>query len=428
MAKALQHFSTITVPVYREHATICEECDWVNPVPALQEGQRLRCQRCHHELVRWPRRVIEQLIGYSSASLVMLMMAASFPFLGFFANGATRQMSLIDTVSVLSGYHFTLLASLLGIVLFALPIGYLFSVLYLCWAIRFQWRLPGLKKVTQAVLFSQGWLMVDVFLVGSLVALIKLRSMAQIDFGLSFWAFAGYALLLVKTMSLVDRRWLWNQIAGPAPVTQVTAGEARSQQVCSCQQCGAIVSGELGYCPRCGHYAVARHPRTLSRTLALLIAACAMYLPANLLPIMSTTFLGETNHSTILGGVVMLWGMESYPVAIIIFIASVLIPLAKILALAWLCWQVRWPTNRAIRKKQYLYQITEIIGRWSMIDVFVVAILAALVRLGNLISVMPGPAALSFAAVVVLTMVAARQFDPRLLWDSAGERKETMSE
>lgn len=143
-----------------------------------------------------------------------------------------------------------------------------------------------------------------------------------------------------------------------------------------------------------------------------------LYIPANILPIMVTESLGQQTYSTILGGVVLLWNMGSYPVALVIFIASVLVPIVKMLAIGWLCWSVHTHRPHHRRGRTRLYRLTEFIGRWSMVDVFVVAILVALIRMGKLMSVYPGSAALAFAGVVVLTMLSAMSFDPRLLWDN----------
>jgi paraquat-inducible protein A len=138
-------------------------------------------------------------------------------------------------------------------------------------------------------------------------------------------------------------------------------------------------------------------------------------------PIMITTFLGSSEPSTIMGGVILLWRMKSYLVAGVIFVASILVPVMKILMLFWLCWQIRFGHGEHKKPTQQIYHITEFIGRWSMVDVFVVAILSALVQLGAMMNIIPGVAAISFAAVVILTMLAAMSFDSRLIWDKSEE-------
>jgi len=160
-----------------------------------------------------------------------------------------------------------------------------------------------------------------------------------------------------------------------------------------------------------------RNVNSIQRAWAYLITAMVLYIPANLLPIMTTTLLGKDSSNTILSGVVALWEHGSYPIAIVIFVASVLIPIGKLFVLAWLCFMVQSESQMLLRERTLLYRVTEFIGRWSMIDVFVVAILVSLVHLGNLMTIYPGPAALSFAGMVVATMLAATSFDPRLIWD-----------
>ncbi len=157
---------------------------------------------------------------------------------------------------------------------------------------------------------------------------------------------------------------------------------------------------------------------SLQTTWAWLITSMVLYLPANLLPIMHTSFLGKTTDSTILGGIVTLWEHGSYPIAAVIFIASVLVPLGKIVVLVWLCLSIQMGHAGAHHHKTVMYRVTELVGRWSMIDVFVVGILVALIQLGNIMNILPGAAALAFATMVVTTMLAAISFDPRLIWVS----------
>lgn len=185
----------------------------------------------------------------------------------------------------------------------------------------------------------------------------------------------------------------------------------------SCHCCGKLSAVRLGRCPRCATPLHLRKPHSLARTWALLAAAAAFYVPAMALPVMRVSGIGGGEDSTIMSGVVTFWQTGSYPVAIIIFTASVLIPILKVVALVWLCLAASGRASGSPRSLALTYHVTELVGRWSMVDVFVVAILACLVRLGSVMTITPGPAALSFAAVVILTMFSAMSFDPRLLWD-----------
>ena len=190
-----------------------------------------------------------------------------------------------------------------------------------------------------------------------------------------------------------------------------------------CHSCGLASRAEHRRCPRCHAPLHLRNRESLQRTWALTIAAFLLYFPANLLPILRVdSFLG-TQENTIVGGVVQFWRDADYPVAIIIFAASVVIPVLKLLSIVTLCIAAR--SGRRPHSMTRLYRVTEFIGRWSMVDVFVVAILVGLVQLGSAISIHPGAAAVSFAGVVVLTMLAAMTFDPRLIWDAAARSDRT---
>ena len=196
---------------------------------------------------------------------------------------------------------------------------------------------------------------------------------------------------------------------------------AVSKGLASCHLCQKVTSIELHKCPRCGTAMHSRKSNSLNRTLALLCTATILYIPANIYPIMITDQLGSSLESTILGGVVLLVQMDSIPVAAIIFIASVMVPVGKLMSLFYLCWTVRSGSSVSPRQRSIAFRITELIGKWSMIDVFVVSILVALVHIGKILVIRPGIAAIAFAALVIVTMIAAEGFDPRLFWDKEGE-------
>jgi len=192
---------------------------------------------------------------------------------------------------------------------------------------------------------------------------------------------------------------------------------AAARHLASCHVCLKLVDAGLHHCPRCGEALHLRKSNSLQRTLALLVTASILYIPANVLPIMITDQLGTSTPSTILGGVVLLIDMGSVPIAAIIFIASVLVPLGKLITLFYLCWTVGGERKRGPRQRTVMYRATELIGKWSMVDVFVVSILVALVHLTGLLVILPGAAAVAFAGVVMVTIIAAESFDPRIIWD-----------
>ncbi len=184
-----------------------------------------------------------------------------------------------------------------------------------------------------------------------------------------------------------------------------------------CHQLNVQQSGQQ-FCNRCGSHLHARRPNSLARTWALLLAAALLYIPANLLPIMTVNSLGRGQSDTIMSGVVTLVNFGMLPIAAVVFIASILVPTFKLVGIALLLYSVQRHQPMSARQRILMYRFIEWIGRWSMLDIFVIAILVAVVRFGNLASIEPGWGAAAFASVVILTMLAALTFDPRLIWDN----------
>ena len=175
------------------------------------------------------------------------------------------------------------------------------------------------------------------------------------------------------------------------------------------------------YCPCCHSVLHSRHPNSFTKTTAFLLAAIFLYIPANVLPIMTVIYQGSGEPSTIIAGVKHLLEGGMWPLALIVFVASIVVPILKLLVLSALLISIAIKSRWEPRERTKLYRIMEFIGRWSMVDIFVIAILVTLVQFGNTASIYPGLGALSFAAVVVLTMFAAHSFDPRLIWDNLGK-------
>ena len=203
------------------------------------------------------------------------------------------------------------------------------------------------------------------------------------------------------------------------------SGPPRARQLCvlACHACGMVLEDALdsighGRCPRCAATLHRRHPNSIARAWALLIAGLLFYIPANVLPVMYTSRLGRGNDNTILQGVVEFWHGGSYAIALVVFIASIVVPCSKFLILGMLLITVQRRSTWAMRERARLYRLVEIIGYWSMLDVLVVAIVAALVKFQSLSDIEPRTGILFFGMVVILTMLSAMQFDPRLIWDS----------
>lgn len=207
-------------------------------------------------------------------------------------------------------------------------------------------------------------------------------------------------------------------------MTTTTAAEAG---MLGCHACGLLsrpsAAGHTLECARCGASLHVRKPYSISRTWAFLMAAAILYIPANVLPVMETGSLFGAQKDTILSGVVYLWTSGSWPLAAIIFVASIMVPGGKLLALTVLLVSVQRRSSWKPFERTKLYRMVELVGRWSMVDIYVVAILTALVQFKALATIKAGPGAIAFGAVVVLTMFAAESFDPRLIWDPLEERQ-----
>lgn len=199
---------------------------------------------------------------------------------------------------------------------------------------------------------------------------------------------------------------------------------AKQMGLISCHDChllsrsDPLAANVKAYCPRCGAALHQRKPNSLARTWALVIAALILYLPANLLPMTITSSLGQQQADTIISGVIYFLYEGSWGVAVVIFVASIFVPLMKLLILSFLLLSVQFQSVWRPRDRTRLYRLTEVVGRWSMVDIYVITILVALVKLGAVANIDAGPASGYFAALVIITMLAAESFDPRLIWDA----------
>ncbi|GGW75049.1 paraquat-inducible protein A [Alteromonas halophila] len=364
---------------------ICAQCQHSVQLPELAHRQRALCPRCGHTLLVARRRQTEKLLALSISALVFLFLSLPFNFLSFRASGQQHSIDLPGGLNVLIAHDALSLAIITGIATLILPGLVLLGFSMLSIARLGGTRPPAVFRIRRLVDAMLPWSMAEIFLVGTLVSLIKITEMADVAIGLSFYAFIGFSVCMTAALVHYNSNdfALWLHRGSPPPPPDMDSQAASW---------------------------------SIQRTWALLITAALLYIPANMLPIMQTELFGRIEPNTIIGGVIRLWDAGSYPVALIILIASVIVPVAKIAMLGWLNYTVQAQHQRSKRLRMRYYRITEYIGRWSMIDVFVVAVLVALIQSGNSLSVYPGQAALAFCAVVFITMIAAMTFDSRLIW------------
>lgn len=402
----------------------CHECDLLVKLTRLAEGCKALCPRCGYTLTINHRNARDRVIAFSLTALVFLGLSFAFPFLTFSAQGQDRIATLMQSVTVMIAENFTILAVIIFITIIVIPALYLLSAIYVYVSLNNLRLFPGTHRVMKLIGHLQHWSMADIFLIGILISFIKIMSLADVSLGLSFWSYVFFIVSMTAAILHIDKHQVWQWIKEkerdnlPAAVPVLQNGFHQG-----CHVCTELAEVSKKICDICGTRLHLRIKNSVQKTWALLITAVFLYFPANMLPIMRTSFFGEETTSTILGGVLVLWEHGSYPIAIIIFIASVMVPVGKIIALGWLCYSVQTQSQKSHQQKTQLYRVTELVGRWSMVDVFVVAVLVALIKLGNIMSIYPGWGALAFAGMVIVTVMAALSFDPRLIWDPVNKRK-----
>ncbi len=399
----------------------CHECGLLQRNPPLPAGCAARCGRCGATLHRSIPNSLDRTLALTCAGIVLFVVANSFPFLSFQFQGQTTEATLFTGVEELyrqGMWALSLAVFFTSILAPGLQLGLLLIVLV---PLRMNRCGRGLSRLFRYVATLTPWGMMDVFMLGILVSVVKLADMSTIVPGTSLFAFAGLIFVLAAAQAALDKDIVWSRMPVPARVRRPPQS---GEPVCSCRVCELVMPESKAdpapgrpSCPRCGAGLHRRKPESLQRTWALVIAAIVCYLPANLLPIMTVTSLGKTQSDTILSGVIFLFNHGLWSLALVVFVASVLVPLMKLVILVYLLVSVQMRSPRRPRDRTRLYRLTEAVGRWSMVDIYVVTILVALVRLGNLATIEAGPGAVFFAAVVIITLFAAAAFDPRLIWD-----------
>lgn len=400
---------------------LCRQCDLLVALPELEHGHKATCPRCGTTLTtEWdaPR---QRPTAYAFAALFMLLLSNLFPFIYMKVAGISSQVALLEIPGVMFSEDYASLGTFFLLFVQLVPTFCLVVILLLVNRVKIT---PRVKIFLARILFQlKSWGMAEIFLAGVLVSFVKLMAYGDIGIGSSFIPWCLYCILQLRAFQCVDRRWLWDDIAPAPQLSQPlkvgVAGIRQGLRSCSC--CTAVLPAEEEACPRCHTKGQARRKNSLQWTLALLVTSVMLYLPANIMPIMITDMLGDKMPSTIMAGVILLWGEGSYPVALVIFIASIMVPTLKMIAIAWLCWDAQGHGQRDSERMHLIYEVVEFVGRWSMIDVFVIAVLSALVRMGGLMNIYPAMGALMFALVVIMTMFAAMTFDPRLSWDREPE-------
>jgi paraquat-inducible protein A len=422
----------------------CPDCGLVQLVPALAAGASAHCQRCDATLRHNHRDPMTGTLALCLSALVLFAIAASAPLLQVSSGGQVHVANLFSGPVGLEEDGMWELAAVVLLATVGAPLAKLGCTLYVLLALRLPHPPRHIRTVFAWAMRLSRWSMIEIYLLGVFVAYVKLGALVRIEIGTALYALGLLLLTMVAADAMLDRAAVWEEmerrgvprapidhaatiaaaaaVARGAPDGSGPAGGGSGARAIGCHTCGlvsVVPDGAHAHCPRCGGSLRRRRRDSIMGAWALSAAALVLYLPANVYPVLTVIQLGTGQPSTILGGVRELIAAGLWPLALLVFFASIAVPVLKLISLGFLLISTQLRSRWRLHDRTTLYRVVEGIGRWSMIDVFMISILVALVHFGVLVTINPGPGAIAFAAVVILTMFAAECFDPRLMWDAA---------
>lgn len=404
----------------------CNDCGQLFQCPELTDGTIAWCHRCGGKLFYKAPDTTGRTLALSLTCLILFVIANTYPFLGMRIQGVVQETKMITGIVQLYSQGMPFLALLVLFTATIFPLLQILGMIYILLPVKLGYTPKKCALIFRILSHLKTWVMLEVYMLGILVSMIKLAKMATIIPGLASIAFIFLICLLAAAMSGLNPDDIWQRL--PVKAEKTEPCQQNNSVLVSCHTCSLLcrkpIQGSHRVCPRCQSTLHIRKTNSIRRTWALVIAATILYFPANILPITYTSALGHEQSDTILSGVIYFLLSGSWHIALIILVASVIVPLMKLLILIYLLLSVRNRSTWKPKDRTRLYRITEAVGRWSMVDVYVVTILVALVQMGPLASIEAGMGAVYFSAVVVITILAAENFDPRLIWDAMEESDE----
>jgi len=394
-------------------------------------GTVARCSRCGTGLRHTVRNSIDKSLALNITSLALFAIAATTTLLTVSKAGMVHAADLLAGPEGLQSHGLGELALVVLITTMIAPLLKLLGSTYVLAGLGMNEPHSSLRHVFVWVERLRPWSMIEVYLLGVFVAFVKLGDLVHLDTGPALYALGALTFTMIAADQVLDTHEVWERLDPRrdrgqnvvAPVLQpLPSGPTRMVLCHACRLVSmAPVEGHCD-CPRCATALHAREPDSVNRTWALVLAATVLYIPANLYPVLTVVQLGSGSPSTIMGGVTELFAEGMYPLAGLVFFASVAVPVLKLLGLMGLLLCIQTHRTSRLRDRTRLYWIVNFVGRWSMIDIFMESLLGALVQFGSAVTIDPGFGAVAFAGVVIITMFAAEGFDPRLMWDAASVR------
>lgn len=373
-----------------------------------------RCVVCDTTLERTGGRSIGAALACALTTFILLLPANLAPLITVGLLGVKHSSLLSSGIFQMWSNGWVVIAVLMGAFGILFPLMR-FGLLSLCLgSVLLRARPPGLGRLFRWAMWLDLWAMPDVFLVGLFIGYERVHQHLDARLGFGGFCFITAALLTMLTRATLDRRRVWREIV---PERVAPLGE----ESLSCTACDYVapLRWEGRPCPRCSLTLRARKPDAMARAAALSLAALVLYIPANLYPMTGSSQAGYDTHHRIIDGVRELFQAGLWPFGIVIFCASIAIPLLKLVGMGWFLASVRGRSRRHLKLKTAAYKLIDELGRWSNIDVFTVVVFVPLIQFDGLATARPEPGSTAFSLVVCLTMAASRCFDPRLMWDAA---------
>ena len=418
--------ATLSAAALRE----CFGCGQFQIVPALGPDMRSDCVRCGTGLRRTRRDPLNRALSLNITALVLFAIVWLAMLMKVSTAGIEHTTSLISGPIELAKHGLWPLGLVVFFTTAIAPFAKFAGTAYVLVGLRLPQPLPYLGGVFLFARKMGIWSMLEVLLLGVFVAYTKLTDLVHIEVGAAIFALGLLTLVTVWADTVLDPDAVWEAIERRGqthrPMPEVPPLEFHPHAI-GCEACGlvSVPEGEHGAkCARCGSALHARKPGSLNRTWAFIVASAILYIPANLYPVLTVIQMGSGQPSTIMGGVEELIASHMYPLAILVFFASVLVPMFKLIGLALMLMAIVLVSTEVgagymLRERTTLYYIVAWIGRWSMVDIFMESLLGAIVQFGGVVTITPGIGAVAFCGVVILTIFAAEGFDPRLMWDAA---------
>lgn len=414
---------TDTVAQTPPHLRECHDCGLVQVLPSMPPGARATCPRCEAVLRQTRIDPFNLPLALNLTALVLLGLGSTLRIMSVSSSGQQHDANLLSGPLGFESYGMWAVALVVAITTIGIPVLRLGCMVAVLTAIRLPIPPGWTRPVFAFAEYLRPWSMIEIYLLGAFVAYVKLGDLVFVETGVALYALGALTVTMVAADVMLDPQAVWDRLdAIPIPPpdrarSAATLGMPTFRM--GCHTCGLVTRGRDGSaCPRCGFTLRHRRPRAIARAWALSVASLLLYIPANTYPVLTVVRLGNGKPSTILGGVHELLLAGMWPLALLVFVASVAVPILKIAALGLLLVTTQMRSRWRVKERTRLYRAVEFVGRWSMIDIFMVSLLVGLVQLGSISVVRPGAGATAFAAVVILTMFAAACFDPRLMWDA----------